>query len=113
MPSDTEPGSEPPATPYNEMTHDDYGSQVAATFAAIPTDGGVILSGACPRCTDPMGFPHVSEVFKVILPARRTTDPSTSKLPMICTCKETHPGQPTDVEGCGAYWNITLTVTTP
>lgn len=113
MPGDTGPPDAPSAKSYDEVTHDAYGQLAATSFAAVPIRGGLILNGPCPRCLDPMAFPHVSEVYKAIWPERRTTDPSTPKLPMICTCEEEHPGRPSGVAGCGAYWNVTLTVTAP
>ncbi|MGH3900928.1 MAG: hypothetical protein ACRDTA_22325 [Pseudonocardiaceae bacterium] len=109
MPGDTEPTDAISATSYDEVTDDAYGQRAAASFAAIPIRGGMVLSGPCPRCTDPMTFPYVNEVYRAIRPSRRTKDPGTPKLPMICTCEEKHLGRPSGVKGCGAYWNITVT----
>lgn len=97
--------------PYDEVTDDSYGQQAAQTFATSPTPGGLILSGHCPRCTDPMAFPYVDGVYRGLGPRRVRPPRDSDKLPMICTCVEDHAGRPAGSTGCGAYWNITVSTT--
>ena len=97
--------------PYEEITHPSFAEQ-AASFQAVPTRGGVVLSGPCPRCGDPMDFPHVDSVVRSGLRLRPHPVPPAATaetvVPMICTCAVPHPGRPNDLDGCGAYWNVIL-----
>lgn len=91
---------------YAEITHEDYAVQ-ASSFTAVPTRGGVVLCGLCPRCTDTMEFPHVSKVhrrFRLFRteggvnpsahPAQQGPAPEERPVPMACTCSGDHPGRP-------------------
>ncbi|GAA2746151.1 hypothetical protein GCM10010440_36740 [Kitasatospora cinereorecta] len=125
-PEPPNPGSAPPtgnptaATPptgapdpkrYEEITNLRFAT-AAASFEALPTRGGVILRGTCPRCADPMEFPHVDRVYRMTLPGRSTaarrSGAEQDVVHMICTCTADHPGRPEGLDGCGAYWNVRL-----
>ncbi|MFD5517266.1 hypothetical protein [Streptomyces sp. NPDC127066] len=99
--------------PYEEITRPSFAER-AASFQAVPTRGGVVLKGPCPRCGDPMDFPYVDSVVRSWLRRRPRPEPPTATateetvVPMICTCAVPHPGRPDDLDGCGAYWNVIL-----
>lgn len=93
---------------YEEVTEETYAAAFAAKCTATPTSRGVILNGACPRCADPMTFPHVSTVFKTASVLGQTSAADPGDVQMLCTCSESHPGRPEGEDGCGAYWNIRL-----
>lgn len=98
--------------PYEEITDPSFATKAAASFEVLPTHGGVTLQGTCPRCTDPMDFPHVNRVYRLTLRRRsaaaRHSGAEQNRVPMICTCTADHPGRPEGLDGCGAYWNVTL-----
>lgn len=107
-----QPAPSSPAEPrrsYDEVTDPRY-AEKAASFTLTQIPGGFVLNGPCPRCEDPMEYPHVDEVYRNI--RRRSGRPApgshSTKLPMICTCSDEHTGQPPGAYGCGAYWNLTL-----
>jgi hypothetical protein len=87
-------------------------------FDPLPTRGGVILRGPCPRCRDLMEFLRVTRSVKATFWRRERSRPrgedgsrprrDPSVVPMICTCNGVHPGRPEGEYGCGAYWTITL-----
>lgn len=100
----------PDPVPYQEMTADTYGEDFAKSATPTPTRRGVLLSGTCPRCGDPMQFPVVTEIFQSVgSDAARSAPPATEETPVLCTCVATHSDRPAGEEGCGAYWNIRLT----
>lgn len=107
--------------PYAEITHEDYGVQ-ARSFTVVPTRGGVVLCGLCPRCADTMEFLYVNRVYRRFRllraeggasssaqpPQQRRAASEEGFIPMACTCTEDHPGRPSGEDGCGAHWNIVL-----
>ncbi|MET7878877.1 hypothetical protein ABZS52_18330 [Micromonospora profundi] len=103
----------PPAQPlpYAEITADNYAATFAATSIGSPTRRGVLLRGECPRCGDDMEFPMVTEIFQHSTGAPPGAAPRLGQdQPMLCTCTAAHPDRPAGEEGCGAYWNISLSV---
>lgn len=90
-------------------TGDAYAAAFAKTCTPRPTRRGVILTGTCPRCEDPMDFPVLTRAFQLPVAAV----PATKLEPLMCTCLITHPGAPPDEEGCGAYWNVELSEQAP
>jgi hypothetical protein len=92
----------PDPLPFQVITEDDY----AQTFvdACTPTQirRGVLLTGPCPRCQDPMEYELSTGIFLGGAPG----GPG-DVLPVMCTCSATHPGRPGGDEGCGAYWTVT------
>jgi hypothetical protein len=110
--ADTDQSSAPPGSkPYEEITCEGF-ANAAVAFKVLPTHGGVILRGPCPRCADPMDFPHVDRVYRRMRRGRSAGDPRSGPqgnvVHMICTCQADHPGRPEGLDGCGAYWNVTL-----
>src|SRR4051812_41352772 len=94
---------------YEELTGDDYADKFVQSCAPpTMTRRGVLLSGKCPRCEDPMDFPIVTEIYKSATGGNPGAV-GTEDTPLLCTCKSKHPNRPADEEGCGAYWNIRLT----
>ena len=89
--------------PFEETTADDYSQRFADGCTPTETRRGVLLRGPCPRCADEMEFNLITGVFLGSDAPGRSGD----WLPVLCTCRGTHPGRPTDEEGCGAYWNVT------
>jgi hypothetical protein len=92
---------------YEETTGDDYAETFVQSATSSTTRRGLLLSGRCPRCNDPMDYPIVTEVFQSSTGGRQSA--TTDDTPLLCTCKVPHPKRPADDEGCGAYWNIRLT----
>src|SRR4026208_1118773 len=93
---------------YEEATADDYAEKFTQSCMSSTTRRGVLLSGTCPRCNDPMDYPIVTEIFQSSTSGSQGAT-ATDDTPLLCTCKVTHPKRPADEEGCGAYWNIQLT----
>lgn len=110
-----DPASPPEPLPYEEATDERFAT-AASAFQALPTHGGVVLRGPCPRCWHVMDFPHVDRVYRRAL-WRRAEPGDRSRAPqlvrMICTCTADHAGRPQDEYGCGAYWNLTLETVRP
>lgn len=94
---------------YLETTEDGYAAAFAEGCVASPSRRGVLLRGRCPRCDDVMHFPVVTEVFQTItVPGTGTRRQTSTTKRMLCTCEMDHPGRPAGDEGCGGYWNVTL-----
>jgi hypothetical protein len=97
---------------YEELTDPAFAVRAAEVFSVRPVVGGVRLDGPCPRCGDPMDFPHVDQTYKKIRVGRRSGEARKSSdlglVRMVCTCTGEHPGRPEGEDGCGAYWNLTL-----
>ena len=97
---------------YQEVSDEGYAVAFAATCTAMPTSRGMMLGGICPRCTDPMSFPHVTTVFKTAtVHGRQAPALDQEEIEILCTCSKSHPGRPKGEDGCGAYWNIKVTST--
>ena len=77
---------------YLETSAAGFGDNAADGFAAVEVPGGLILTGVCPRCHHRMEFPWPTEVYRGILRRGRAAGPAS--LPMMCTCRSTHRGQP-------------------
>ena len=93
---------------YEEVTSDDYAALFVDSATSSTTRRGVLLSGTCPRCKDPMDYPIVTEVFQLATGGGRSATAADDDTPLLCTCTVHHPNRPADDEGCGAYWNIHL-----
>jgi hypothetical protein len=96
----------PDPVDYAETTADDYAEKFVRSATPSTTRRGVLLSGECPRCADPMDYPVVTEVFRSSTGGAGGA--TSDETPVLCTCKVAHPHRPADEEGCGAYWNIRL-----
>lgn len=95
--------------PFRTVTDDTYAAAFAAACTPRETGRGVLLSGACPRCGDLMGFPVPTRVF--LRPVAAVQGSKTVQV--MCTCGVSHPGTPSNDEGCGAYWNVNLSEPAP
>jgi hypothetical protein len=108
MTDPTRPGQSP--APYRETTGDSFAETFATGATATPIRRGVLLTGRCPRCSDRMQFPVVTEIFQTtIVPTTGPAPAAAEEKPLMCTCQEPHPDRPAGEVGCGAYWNIRLT----
>jgi len=97
--------------PYQVITCPWYAEavfQVASVQLSV-----LLLRGVCPRCAALIDIP----VLDPMLGGNRTAtlEPGEDELdedvaPLLCTCREAHPGRPDGVVGCGAYWNAGLPV---
>lgn len=88
--------------PYRVVTEPEYAANAARTFVVETYPEGRLLRGDCPRCGATIEVPLVDEMF-----SRRPVpgpSPADQAEPVICTCREPHPGRPADDVGCGAYW---------
>jgi hypothetical protein len=100
--------------PYDETTAENYASDfVTSITTTTPIRRGVLLRGRCPRCGDTMDFPIITKIFQRYTRAGDVASGGGSEeRPVLCTCSVAHPGRPDGDEGCGAYWNVTLSSTT-
>jgi hypothetical protein len=69
----------------------------------------LVLQGECPRCAALIDIP----VLDPVLGGNRTASPGAPSsedgaVPLLCTCREPHPGRPDEAVGCGAYWSMVL-----
>jgi hypothetical protein len=96
--------------PYEFRTSERYSE---AVFRQEPARHGVIiLRGQCPRCAAPLSIP----ILDPVLGGRRDFpswlapggDRREDATPLLCNCREPHPGRPADAIGCGAYWTTVL-----
>jgi hypothetical protein len=104
--------------PYKEITDQTYAVQAAQSFTVSePARGTLILRGPCPRCCAVIDIPVISNIFRLsglvsgLLPARGQSAEVNHTEPMMCTCIEDHPGRPAERDGCGAYWNLSISST--
>jgi hypothetical protein len=95
--------------PFAETTAQNYAEAFSATCELTETRRGVLLAGTCPRCHDPMDYLVPTGVFLGAIGTPAYVRPT----PLMCTCRNPHPGRPDSDEGCGAYWTVELTETTP
>jgi len=112
--------------PYQETTSDEYAIHAKETFEIVKTkDGSLALVGSCKRCGHAMEFLIAKDGVTRTWLARltgarnRVLDPALA-LPaladdedgaqMICACEQEHPGRPDGYLGCGAYWDVAVTM---
>jgi hypothetical protein len=107
MPS---PGPHGPL-PYQECTDDAYAAAFAAGCVVDLVPRGLILRGTCPRCSEPMSFPHISTMVRsTVHGGLHPAEP----FAVLCTCEGEHPGRPpSERDGCGAYWNLRISPDQP
>jgi hypothetical protein len=105
--------------PYLEITEDSYSAFAATHFQVEePAPGTLVLRGPCPRCRAVTEAPVVDSIFRSTRGVRfwrRPTGPAgvaSHVEPMMCDCAEDHPNRPDGFSGCGAYWNLTISVAT-
>ncbi len=100
--------------PYLDISEDDYAQRAAdGNFVLdVAAPGSAILSGRCPRCGHSMTFPVLTDYFPKGVWHEKTSAAGKGKRetvePMVCLCRDEHPGKPADVEGCGAHWKLIL-----
>ncbi|MEV4411817.1 hypothetical protein [Catellatospora sp. NPDC049609] len=112
---------------YVEVSDDAFAVHVAGTFDADRArEGSLILRGTCPRCRHAMEYVITSGVIRSwqqqpsAEPTPTAASPAPSTAPsvdtgapveqMCCTCDQEHIGRPADYLGCGAYWNLAISV---
>jgi len=106
--------------PYTEVTEPSYGEIAAGTFSVVEVSADImLLRGACPRCAAALEIPLVSSVFHGMRTIQET-QPEQATVegikdarwvePMVCTCEHSHPNRPEGSVGCGAFWNLMLTM---
>lgn len=100
--------------PYKEVTDSSFADLAAKTFTVRHQEPGIlVLSGRCPRCDAAIEFQIVSHLVKGFRFPWKSPKPNASQAasdvhPFICTCRENHPGRPSGIDGCGAYWLLGL-----
>ncbi|MEU4827092.1 hypothetical protein AB0H37_34915 [Actinomadura sp. NPDC023710] len=81
---------------------------LAEDFAYEIVDDGVVLRGRCPRCRATVE----ANAFENVVVRKGAEGGSFVQgphpIPVYCTCLLDHPGRPEGIEGCGAYWRITM-----
>jgi hypothetical protein len=109
---------------YSALTEPTFATQAAATFSVdlLPTVAApvrIILSGLCPRCSDPTTHTHPLFITKSIEAVDEVRaqglwelvgeePPDEWNIPVSCACSEPHEGRPIGATGCGAYWGMTV-----
>lgn len=98
----------PHALPYSEESAPNYVHYVAMNFELRPYDRGCILAvGTCPRCASQLEIPVALTTVRGLF-RRRTRRDEPVEVPMACSCDEQHAGRPDGVEGCGAFWLLSV-----
>lgn len=98
----------PSALPYSEETRPGYQQHVQAGFTLTPYGKGSLLAaGTCPRCAAALEIPVVLSTVRSPF-RRRATRTGPLEVPMACNCVEEHGGRPYGVDGCGAFWLLSV-----
>jgi hypothetical protein len=54
---------------YSEETSEEFAEKAAVSFTVTrPRKGTLVLSGVCPRCSAPMVFPTVDQLYRSEVP---------------------------------------------
>lgn len=102
--------------PYEESTDLSYGELAAQTFTVcVDSRETFLLSGPCPRCKGIFEAAIVGGIFEgsrsVASSGVGQPGQAIDRIePMVCSCRHLHPGVPDAGFGCGAYWNVILSV---
>jgi hypothetical protein len=98
--------------PYEVITDPRYS---AAVFRLASASLSVlVLRGTCPRCAVLIDIPVLDPVLggnRTMSPGMPSSEDEDDAAPLLCTCREAHPGRPDEAIGCGAYWNAVLPLT--